>query len=133
MEDEHRAQKWSFDSFRIIVPHDSVALLEHFFTGLEYQCKINEHGIHALPNASQEDVFQFVLGLFGTPSPMAQGTGCVELIVYHRDDMMSHVADTLSTGLASFVSASGIFCAYPRLTFNHQAMAMNRFPTAQML
>jgi hypothetical protein len=134
MEDEYWAQKWAFDTLSIIVRRKSVALLEDFFTRLDYQCKINEHDIYALPDALRDDVFNFMLGLTNPPPPTTPaGFGSIELIVCYGGDRMQHVVEALSTGLASFVTPSGIFCAFPRLTFNHQAMAMNHLPTTQML
>ena len=136
MEDEHLAKKWTFDNLNIIVPCEAVALLKDFFAALDYRCKINEYGIHALPDALQSDVYDYMLRLTSTPPPTSPvGWGRIELIICYRDrmDKMDHVAEALSTRLASFVTPTGIFCAHPQLTFNHQALAMNHFPTTQML
>jgi hypothetical protein len=142
MANEDEGSAWSFDSLNILVPRDSVVLLEEFFHNLNYEWKVDDPANNdAVPNASPRAVLDYVIsslqGTFNFWAPLPQPTSLrnigITLFTCDRDLITKRLADAPSTLFASFVTPSALFCAYPEQTFGKYALAMNRFPTTATL
>lgn len=137
MADEYTGLNWSFNSLKIIIPANSAEVIENFFRDSGYKWKITTNDVDDGPDASPQEVLSFV---FSAPpfsgrmsAGQGHGIGGIELYIRSRNRMMRTVGKVQSTALASFIAPSGLFCAYPEMTFHNYAIAMNRFPTTASL
>jgi hypothetical protein len=126
MADECQAQAWTFDSLTIIVPIVFLPIFHQYFADLEYQYRI---ALLNAPHVTAEDIYSYSVGNMAPPD----GQNGIEIIISHGSTLLMNIADLPSTILASFITPSGIFCAYLRLTFNQYALSMNSYPTYPVL
>jgi hypothetical protein len=80
------------------------------------------------PNVTAEDVYSYSVG-----NMAPDGRNGIEIIISHGSTLLTNIANSSSTALASFIMPSGIFCAYPQLTFNQYALSMSCYPTYPVL
>jgi hypothetical protein len=121
MVDEYQAQAWTFDSLTIVVPVVFLPIFNEYFADMEYEYRM---ALVNAPNVTAEDVYSYSVG-----NMAPDGRNGIEIIISHGSTLLTNIANSSSTALASFIMPSGIFCAYPQLTFNQYALSMSCYPT----
>ena len=123
MANEYGAQAWSFNLLTIVIPATFLPVYNDYFAMAGYL-----HGTvstNSVP-ATVEEMHSFFAG--GRIAPPEDHFG-IKIILCQGPTIWANVDDALSTALTSFVTPSGLFCAYPQLTFNQYTLSMNRHPT----